>query len=133
MPPKKKEYIGVNINDPELNAAIIGFDHLRAARLKATNTPLEDEAKKQVAELLSGYHEEHGVDIYRTDDYVAVRVNLNAGQSHIDGKKLLELGVDPEIIKKATIRNPYLIYTPLVTPAPSITHGHALNLLDLET
>ena len=132
MPPKfkPKKRTEVRINDPDLNAAILSFNRLRAPRLSATHQSEEDVFKKQVAELVAGYHKEHGVDIYRTSNGVAIQLAPNAGQASIDGKKLLELGVDPDIIKKATVRNPYIVYTPIV---PADDAGHAVDLLGLGT
>ena len=114
MPPKQK--VEVRIDDPNLDVAIRTFAHWRKQRSDAEK--LEKEAKEILVKGVSGYHQEHGADLYRTSDNVAVAISDNAGQSRIDGEVLLMSGVSPEIIAKATNRSPFYVYTPNVTAPP---------------
>ena len=117
MPPKKVK-TEVRINDPELDVAIRTFAHWRSERSKAEK--LEKEAKETLAQMLSGPHKEHGADVYRTSDNVAVSMTYSSGQPRISGDRLMELGVTPDVIAQATSRNPYYQYSPQITQPVSL-------------
>lgn len=106
--PKKETKPTVKLNDKCVNA------RARSLALHSKNRKMvedvEKDAKAKLAESLEGYIAENGVAKFVTGN---VTINVIEGTSNprIDGERLLELGVSPEIVKQATIPGtPYYQY-----------------------
>ena len=120
MPPKKRRTV-VRVNDPELESAIIEYDRYRTMRLgiekaaEQVKDSSENPVRTYMESILQRYNAEYGdVDVYVVSDFVTLSITRKAGAARLDGSKLIAAGVDPGVIKNATMRTPYNVYTPTV-------------------
>lgn len=70
----------------------------------------EKTAKEELVTALSKYDGEYEVGTHFNINGIIVKPVSNAGQPRINQDKLLERGVDPEIIGFATSATPYIQY-----------------------
>lgn len=100
MPAKPKRPV-VTLNDQKLHAALDKYQQLSQAETDIKKQ--RDVAKDTLFELIKDYREEH-TDWPRFKlgklSFIIVK---GTSASRIDGDKLLELGVNPQIIQRATI------------------------------
>ena len=66
----------------------------------------ENELKQHIMGNLENLEAEHGHSKFLVGEFELYR-NYQAGSARIDGTKLLELGVSPDIIAAATVHSPY--------------------------
>ena len=111
--PAKKEKVEVRINDPQLD----GFLRLLASTRNQLSKlrPGEEQLKATVGAKVDAYLKDYSADIIRTSDAVTVTITQMSGSPHIDGKILLENGVSPQVIQKATRRTPFTTLKVAVT------------------
>ena len=96
--PKKPEKPTVKINDPKVNAWARTYRAL--ANDRKVLDEKEKEAKQMLGEAIEGYVSEHGVARFVTGNVTVNVIPLSGG--NINGTRLLELGVTPEVIAQAT-------------------------------
>ena len=117
--PKAKTKTETTLGDQTLSLAIRKLHASREARKAAEK--VEEDLKTIMIKLLVPYELKYKTDIYivmdkfpeRGEDSNGAKVTVvhNIGRAVVSAEKLLEQGVDPEVIGKATTRTPYTQYT----------------------
>ena len=107
--PKSEPKAELTVNDPRLAAVLWTLNNIRQQISPLRKA--EDETKAEATQLLSGYLAESGAGVVHASDEVSVTIGNNPGQPRIDGQRLLELGVSPEIVQQATKRSPFVTLT----------------------
>jgi len=105
--PKVKEKTETKLGDQNLAMAIRRYHAIKEARKKMEKD--EEELKAVMLKLLNPYKQEFGTDIYVVNG-AKVTLVPNIGQARISSQKLLDQGVDPEVVGNATTRTPYTVY-----------------------
>jgi len=107
MPPKKPPKTETRLLDQDLAMAIRKYHAIKESRKQMEKN--EAELKDQMVKLLVPYEQEFGTDVYLVNG-AKVALVPNIGRAIISSDKLLEQGVDPEVIGNATSRTPYVQY-----------------------
>lgn len=107
MPSKKETETETKLGDGRLAMAIRMYHASKEARKQAEAT--EKDFKDNMIKLLVPYEQEFGTDVYLVNG-AKVTLVPNIGRATISADKLLEQGVDPEVIGNATTRTPYTVY-----------------------
>ena len=101
----------IYLTDPSIESVIREYISVKAARLSLDKR--EKDLKSQLAELVTPYREdfsgEEGNPWFNFSGAEVHPVDY-PGSGHINGDKLRERGVDPEIIGYATSATPYTQY-----------------------
>lgn len=108
MPKTKEPKKETRLVDPQLAMAIRQYHAIKESRKQMVIT--EEDLKTNMLKLLVPYEQEFKSDVYLVD---GAKVNLIQvkGRSTIHSEKLLDQGVDPEVIGRATTTgDPYVRY-----------------------
>ena len=105
--PKAAKKTETKLGDQNLAMAIRKYHAIKESRKKIEKD--EEDLKAQMIKLLVPYEQEFGTNIYIANG-AKVTLVPNIGRAIVNVDKLLEQGVDPEVVGKATSRTPYTVY-----------------------
>ena len=106
--PKTKVKTETTLVDNQLAMAIRKYHAIKEARKQIEKD--EAKLKQDMVKLLARYEQEFGTDIYIASG-AKVTLVPNVGRPIVSAEKLLDQGMDPEVVGNATTRTPYITYT----------------------